>query len=182
MKRLLIGSMMIGLLLSGCGQASSGNNAAANSGDNIENSSVDLSSYPEGVRNGTVSMEYHNAFYQWFDKSISKMKEAKDFSYDASDIPEKRIEKSQSVKDVEYEVKLINEGFSPSTSTEAEQAIQSTVNEIIYNQELYLKYKSEYLSSLDSVDFNLYKGYGEDYTDKANYLIEQLKQYKMFTE
>lgn len=180
MKKLFLVSLAsFGLLLSGCGQASSENNVAANSGDNnIENNSVDLSSYPEGVRNGTVSVEFYDQLTEWNKKHktmvdqtlTANRKLGNELSYE---------DYSNRMKEIEVEWKLYNEKISWNNITAADGNMYSTVKDIDYNLSLAVKYLGESAKSFDSVDKNLASEYSHDVDNSSSYLKNQMSEYNI---
>lgn len=180
MKKLILASLAsFGLLLSGCGQASSGNNVAANSGsESIENSSVDLSSYPEGVQNGTVSVEFYDQLTEWNKKHktmvdqtlTANRKLGNELSYE---------DYSSRMKEIEVEWKLYNEKISWNNITTADSNMYSTVKDIDYNLSLAVKYLGESAKSFDSVDKKLASEYSHEVDNSSSYLKNQMSEYNI---
>lgn len=180
MKKLILASLAsFGLLLSGCGQASSGNNVAANSGsESIENSSVDLSSYPEGVQNGTVSVDFYDQLTEWNKKHktmvdqtlTANRKLGNELSYE---------DYSNRMKEIEVEWKLYNEKISWNNITAADSNMYSTVKDIDYNLSLAVKYLGESAKSFDSVDKNLASEYSHEVDNSSSYLKNQMSEYNI---
>lgn len=182
MKKLILASLAsFGLLLSGCGQASSGNNVAANSGsESIENNSVDLSSYPEGVQNGTVSVEYHQKFTEWTDTNASLTKQMEFYKVDRMTGYQKKKDNLEKQKEILHDIKLNNENFNPSYSTLAEENMNKTIFSYKYNMELFFEYSIKSNEGVGNNSGDMAKKYLEDFKDDADYLMRQMKEYGIY--
>ena len=182
MKKLVLASLAsFGLLLSGCGQANSGNNVAANSVDNnVENSSVDLSSYPEGVRNGTVSVEFNQQLTEWADTNASLTKQMEFYKIDSMTEYQKKKDNLEKQKEILHEIKLNNENFDPSYSTLAEENMNKTVFNYKYNMELYYEYSIKSNEGVGNNSGDMAKKYLQDFKDNADYLVRQTKEYGIY--
>lgn len=182
MKKLFLVSLAsFGLLLSGCGQSSNGNNVAANGGsESIENSSVDLSSYPEGVQNGTVSVEYHQKFTEWADTNASLAKQMEFYKIDGMTEYQKKKDNLEKQKEILHDIKLNNENFDPSYSTLAEENMNKTIFNYKYNMELYYEYLIKKNEGVGSNSGDMAKRYLQDFKEESDYLVRQTKEYGIY--
>lgn len=178
MKKLLAASILCGLLLSGCGQSQDDVGYSLISNPSGESSKVDLSDYPEGVQNGTVSHEFYDQLIEWNKKCkttvdqtlTANRKLGKELSYE---------EYSSRMKEIEVEWKLYNEKIEWQTITKADSNMYSTMSQAQYSLELALKYLSDSAKSYSDTDKNLAKSYSYEVDDTRKFLQDQMSSYNI---
>lgn len=156
--------MSIGLFLSACGKDETVK-------ANADNSDIDLSSYPIGVQNGDISVEYYKILEDTLKRFDYLLKEFKNENYTKSEL-------NESCRN--YLV-FIN-GLNYTTANSNEDELDRYFTSYLYNTKHVVEYKIKHITDGSDTDLSVANNYLKDANNDVLVLFDIMEKYKIVSE
>lgn len=174
--------LIVSLFLVACGSDKESNDSESYVGSISVSSQANLSEYPEGVQDGTISPAFYDGVKNYIDTEfitstgeINEMiREIQNDSNYLSD--EENLAKL---------LKLVQEGKRNLNSiklipvTEADQELYGFISEAITHRSVSYNYLIEYCSKNDSTYLRIYKDDYKTLATKYNYILDLVEEFKL---
>lgn len=171
----------IGLFLFGCNATSNSSNITVEDAekeiDKVMKEVNDLSEFPKGVQNGSITPEYYSALMTYFngidDFDLETQKIENDNSLSKDEKLQKHIENNNE------KIVLIN-GIEHNPANSVEREIDKYFTEVLFYDESLSNYKSKYYSTKDELYGEMAESELVEYRQSGKVLLEILEKYELF--